>query len=284
MLNKINKILPYAVIFVLMYMSHSALESATMLAGESKKAAGIDLALLDPTFITPVDATSPVSRDPFDVDWDHYDPIDIAERARRIAAGLPVPDILPDVPPDSADRVDNTTLASGSPGPDDPNIEPPEPEPDPEPVIPDLPRRLTAIIIGGQDSLVMLDGELYAAGDLIGGDDPETCWRLASIEKASITLAFGEITEAIDLKQDQPGRVVPRELDPALETPEAPAEHSPVESARVKQITFPSLQLDGRFPESIPGLDIIRTTFAKTFQPADPACPPEQDVQTPEKD
>ncbi len=197
MLNKINKILPYAVIFLMMHMTHSSLRPATSIAMESKKATGISDALLHPVFLTPEDHVSPTTRDPFDVTWDSYDPIDQFVK----------PLLSPDAPDDTNTAPDSASDATT----DSPAS---EPEPEPEPVLPELPTRLNAVITGGDLNLAMIDNELYAPGALIGGDDPERCWALETVDAHGITLAFGDVRERIPFRADNRGQIIPNSPQP----------------------------------------------------------------------
>jgi hypothetical protein len=174
MLNKINKILPYAVIFLMMHMTHSALRPATSIAMESKKATGISDALLHPVFLTPEDHVSPTTRDPFDVTWDSYDPIDQFVK----------PLLSPDAPDDTNTAPDSASDATT----DSPAS---EPEPEPEPVLPELPTRLNAVITGGDLNLA-----------------------LETVDAHGITLAFGDVRERIPFRADNRGQIIPNSPQP----------------------------------------------------------------------
>ncbi len=176
MLQKVDKIAPYALVLILGYMTYSMMESGGPAMAYAKEPPTIAKSLLEPKLITPEAHASPADRDPFEVEWSSYLK---SRKPRRTKAST-----RPATKPAS----ERATKAATKPV----VIRPPK-----------VPGPLAAVVIGDDVQLAVIGQWLYKPGMLIGGTDPEKCWVVESIRQGSVTIAFGKIRRTLRL---QPGK------------------------------------------------------------------------------
>lgn len=174
MLQRVDKIAPYALVLILGYLTHSMMESGGPSVAQAKHPPTISKSLLDPELITPKSHASPADRDPFEVEWSSYLTFK-KRRSQRIRTSTSRPATNPASQP-------ATKLAE---------IKPPE-----------HPGLLAAVIIGEDVQLAVIGQSLYKPGMLIGGTDPKKCWVVESIRQGSVIIAFGRIRRILRLHSD----------------------------------------------------------------------------------
>lgn len=175
MLQRIDKIAPYALVLILGYMTYSMMESTGPSVAEAKQPPTISNSLLEPELITPKSHASPADRDPFEVEWSSY------LRSRRGRSGRA-----------KASTSQPATKAASQPA-KALATKPPEVKP------PKFPGLLAAVIIGEDVQLAVIGQSLYKPGMLIGGTDPKKCWVVESIRQGSVIIAFGQIRRTLRL-------------------------------------------------------------------------------------
>lgn len=175
MLQRVDKLAPYALVLILGYMTYSMMESRGPSVAQAKQPPTISKSLLEPELITPKPHASPADRDPFEVEWDSYLK-SRKGRPRRTKASTSRP----------------ATKAASQPA-TAPATKPPEVKP------PKLPGPLAAVIISEDVQLAVIGQSLYKPGMLIGGTDPKKCWVVESIRQGSVTVAFGKIRRTLRL-------------------------------------------------------------------------------------
>ncbi|MGB2822196.1 MAG: hypothetical protein WBF17_14525 [Phycisphaerae bacterium] len=174
MLKQLDKFAPYLVILSLGYLTHSTMTESGIPAASAKKPPAIEKGLLNPTLVDPQAGASPVGRDPFEVDWASYLPEPVPEPASQ---------------PASQPATRATTVPASKPA----VVE-----------VPPLPKRFTAVITALDFQMAIIDNQIYRPGSLIGGADPQRCWRVETIERKRVTLRFGELIRVLTISEDAP--------------------------------------------------------------------------------
>lgn len=175
MLQRVDKIAPYALVLILGYLTYSMMESGGPSVAQAKHPPTISRSLLEPELITPKAHASPADRDPFEVEWSSYLTFKKG-RSHRIRTSTSRPATNP---ASQLATVPGTKLAE---------IKPPE-----------HPGPLAAVIIGEDVQLAVIGQSLYKPGMLIGGTDPKKCWVIESIRQGSVIIAFGRIRRILRL-------------------------------------------------------------------------------------
>jgi len=173
-LQRVDKIAPYALVLILGYLTYSMMESGGPSVAQAKRPPIISKSLLKPELITPKPHASPADRDPFEVEWSSY--LSRKKRPRGIRIATSRPSTNPASKP--------ATAPANKPV----EIKPPE-----------LPGPLAAVIIGENVQLAVIGQSLYKPGMLIGGTDPKKCWVVESIRQGSVIIAFGPIRRTLRL-------------------------------------------------------------------------------------
>lgn len=174
MLQRIDKIAPYALVLVLGYLTYSMMESGCPSTAHAKEPPSISKSLLNPELITPEAHASPADRDPFEVEWSSYLSRKRRPRVTKTATSRP--------------STNPASQSATAPAAKPAEIKPPE-----------LPGLLAAVIIGEDVQLAVIGQSLYKPGMLIGGTDPKKCWVVESIRQGSVIIAFGRIRRILRL-------------------------------------------------------------------------------------
>lgn len=174
MLQRVDKLAPYALMLILGYLTYSTIESRAPMMAQGKEPPSIGKKLLNPELITPQSHASPADRDPFEVTWDSY-----LERGTK---GLKPTQSAPET-----NVPENPTSKPVITGP------------------PKMPGRLVSVIVSDDLRLAVIGDSLYHAGMLIGGMNPKRCWTLESIGDGCVTIAFGDLRRTLRLHSGQTG-------------------------------------------------------------------------------
>jgi hypothetical protein len=166
MLALVDKLSVWLAVAILGYLAYTTTERSGFSLETGKELPTITKKMLKPELIVPKDHTSPVGRDPFEVDWSTY--FDVS--------------------------------AVGAKGQEKPEEGGQTSEPratDPKRT-PALPIRLMGILMAGNgQSAALIDGKVYQVGSLIDGADPETCWTIQAIRKSEVVLRFGTVSKTL---------------------------------------------------------------------------------------
>ncbi len=187
MVSRLDKLAPYLAMLLFGYLAYSTTTERGLRAAGSKQAPVVGKTLLEPTLTEPVAGASPVGRDPFEVEWASY-------RGRAPAPPKPKPKPKPRAPASQPASQPATAPAT----------QPVEQEP------PALPKRFTAVITANQFQMAIIDDFLYKPGMLVGGDDPQRCWRVETIERSRVTLRFGDLRRTLTISEDRGASPAPR--------------------------------------------------------------------------
>ncbi len=174
MLQRLDKICPYAVFLIIGYLTYSALRQAGPRTAEAKPPPQITKRMLSPETITPVARASPTDRDPFEVDWASY-----RGAGPRRASSQPA-----------------SAPAS------QPATRPAKPVAERGPPLPA--GRLVGVFVGEALRLAVIGERVYKEGSLVGGADPESCWRVETIEKDRVVLGFGKLRRVLTMPRGAP--------------------------------------------------------------------------------
>jgi hypothetical protein len=183
MVSRLDKLAPYLAMLLFGYLAYSTTTERSLRAAGGKQAPVVGKTLLEPTLREPEAGASPVGRDPFEVEWSSY-------RGRAPAAPKP-----PASQPTSRPATRPATAPASQPL-------------DREP--PTLPKRFTAVITANRFQMAIIDDFLYKPGMLIGGDDPQRCWRVETIERSRVTLRFGDLRRTLTISEDRGASPAPR--------------------------------------------------------------------------
>lgn len=192
MLNKVNSFAPYLALAMIAYLTYSATTTSGLVVQQETDTPAIAVDALNPTLLDPVDAASPAGRDPFDVHWASY---------------------RTDIVPPKAPSAPTTQPSKAT---TQPTTQPAAPvAPKPKPVKrrrPAVPRNLMAIVGGDTGRLAIIDGNIQEVGSLVGGTDPQTCWRVEAIGVETVELSFGKHRATLTIpKLDRGGAITPSE-------------------------------------------------------------------------
>jgi len=169
MLQKIDKLAPYAALALLGYLTYSSLETHLPRAAQGRETPTISPKLLDPPPTVVADRASPAGRDPFEVSWASY--------LNKPARSRPTPKTAPASRP--------------APVPTD---HPPPP----------LPGNLVGIFASDGPTLAVIGDQIHKTGSVTGNGDPESNWTVESITQDSVTLRFGDQTTVLRMRSDSP--------------------------------------------------------------------------------
>ncbi len=169
MLQKIDKLAPYAALALLGYLTYSSLETRLPRLAQGRESPTISPKLLDPPPVVVTDRASPAGRDPFEVSWASY--------LNRPTRTKPTPKTAP------ASR--------------------PAPVPTDHP-LPPLPGNLVGIFASDGPTLAVIGDQIYKTGSVTGNGDPEINWTVESIVQDSVTLRFGDQTTVLRMRSDSP--------------------------------------------------------------------------------
>ena len=164
MLQRLDKLSPIAVMLVLGYLTYSGTQDRTPRAAVGKPPPQLTKRMLSPRLIEPEPHASPTDRDPFEVAWSSY----LGSAPASASQPAPAPATRP--APASA---------------------PIEVSPPP------VPGRLVGVFVGEGIRLAVIGERVYKEGAPVGGDDPETCWRIESIDKNGAVLRFGRFQKVL---------------------------------------------------------------------------------------
>ena len=163
MLEKLDKISLYLAIAIIGYLGYKMLVQNAESMEMEEKMPVITKKMLEPEFLAPSDNESPLSRDPFYVEWASY--YDFAELTGNFTEAQ---EISPDKPVPDFNKILMAILTSGN----------------------------------GQNA-ALIDGKVYETGSLIDGDDPEKCWRIKVIRKHEVVVELRDKTEILKITDNQ---------------------------------------------------------------------------------
>ncbi len=189
MLNKVNTFAPYLALAMIAYLTYSATTTSGLVVTQETETPAIAADALNPTLLDPADAASPAGRDPFDVHWSSY-------RKDIVPPKAPSAPVAPTTQPSKATTQPTAPVA-----------------PEPKPVKrkrPSIPRNLMAIVGGDTGRLAIIDGNIQEVGSLVGGTDPESCWRVEAIGVETVELSFGKHQATLTIPTlDRGGAITP---------------------------------------------------------------------------
>lgn len=168
MLDKIDKIAPYAAVALLGYLCHTTMVSASPRAAQGKDGALISKEMLKPELVVTEPHASPVNRDPFEVRWASYREGDLFAPGGDTGEASPGGDA-------AAYAVDDGD------GP------------------PPLPHGLTAVLRGDSGQYVVVGDRLCTPGDPVAGNDPRRSWVVERVDADGVVLRFGNIRRKVAL-------------------------------------------------------------------------------------
>ena len=163
MLEKLDKISLYLAIAIIGYLGYKMLVQSAESMEPEERMPVITKKMLEPEFLVPSDNESPLSRDPFFVEWASY--YDFAELTENFSEAQ---EMSPDKPVPAFNKK--------------------------------LMAILTAV--KGQNA-ALIDGKVYETGSLIDGNDPEKCWRIKTIRKHEVVVEFRDKTEILKINANQ---------------------------------------------------------------------------------
>ena len=173
MIQKLDKLAPYAALGLLAYLTWSSLETPLPRLAQGREAPAISRKLLNPPPVVAADRASPAGRDPFEVSWASY-------------LNKPAP-------------------ARPKPAPRSQPASRPAPQ-SPDKSLPPLPGNLVGIFASDGPTLAVIGDQIHKAGSVTGNGDPETNWTVESITTDCVTLRYGEQTTVLRMRSDSPDR------------------------------------------------------------------------------
>lgn len=180
MLQRLDKLGPYALVLVLGYLTYTtAIESHPGLT-QGQSTPEISAGMLKPTLIEPTGRASGVDRDPFEVEWASY----LIHAEARRATSQPA----------------STQPAKPATRP----AEPPKTRPATIP-LPPVPDRLSGVFLGRAVRIAVIGPRIYKVGSLIGGSDPATCWQIEAIEVGHVVIRFGDVRRVLRITSGKAG-------------------------------------------------------------------------------
>lgn len=175
MLQRLDKLAPYALVLILGYLTYTAVIQAGSGLVDQKYLPEITSEMLAPVFIEPTAHASPIDRDPFEVEWSSYLKHDKEPPATTQPA---------------------TTQPTTRPATTQPTTRPAEIPP------PALPERLSAVFLGQEFHIAVIGQRIYKVGSTIGGSDPRKCWRIEAIADDHVVIGFGNIHRVLQVASD----------------------------------------------------------------------------------
>ena len=163
MLEKLDKISLYLAIAIFGYLGYKMIVQSAESMEPQEKMPAITKKMLEPEFLVPSDNASPVSRDPFYVEWASY--YDFAEltgnfsEAQQMSPDTPVPVFTK--------------------------------------------KLMGILTSGNSKNAALIDGKVYETGSLIDGSNPEKCWRIKAIRKHEVVIEFRNNTEILKINVDE---------------------------------------------------------------------------------
>lgn len=216
MLRKLDKVAPYLLLSLLGYLGYCANEVSTVKPAAAKDSPVITRNMLHPVLIEPAAHSSPVDRDPFDVEWSRY--MSPEDRALAAPARGPASILRP-----AAGA--GPTAGVGTPaGPGTGAM--PEAS---SSATPPLPRVLNGVMIGPDFRAAIVDDWVYKVGSHIPENDPNSFWVVQDIEIDSIELSFGDVRQVLRMSEDHQAATRPARTEEVR----APARPAKAEDPRV---------------------------------------------------
>lgn len=198
MLEKLNKLSPYAVFLVMGYLTYSVLEAQQAQTATGPEMPAITRRMLQPSLLQPVDHASPVGRNPFQIPWGPQFPLELPEAVEEpgqapqnaVARSQPAQSAISDkqTPPARQTQPANQTQPTK-----------PATEPARTPGSPPLPGPLSAIVIGGDVRGAIISNRLYVVGEPV---DSPGGWILESVGPDRCKLRFGKERIVMELSND----------------------------------------------------------------------------------
>ncbi len=200
MLEKIDKIAPYAVVALLGYLCHSVMSPGMPSKAKAKDGPLITEEMLRPKLLVPEAHASPVNRDPFDVRWASY------REEAYFTPGSQMP--MPQDFTDSATSAPAYAL-DGEEGP------------------PPLPTGLKGLLLGDTAQFVVVGDRICQPGDAIPGPHPSRSWIVERVEVDGVVLRFGNVYRKVQLSSTERLSAMATSA-PSQEATSAPSEETSV--------------------------------------------------------
>lgn len=170
MLQKIDRLAPYAALGLLAYLTWSSLEAPLPRLAQGREAPALSRKLLNPPPVAVTDRASPAGRDPFEVSWASYR--------------------------------NKTSPARPRPAPRSQPASRPAAPASPEKSLPPLPGNLVGIFASDGPTLAVIGDQIHKAGSVTGNGDAETNWTVESITTDSVILRYGDQTAVLRMRSD----------------------------------------------------------------------------------